>query len=87
MTGNSSQTVATCATEHILKVLETEVHEKTLVLALEMLSKWGAKFTEIPKKLLDWFDKGMSTFCTLKSVLNCIFHKICFLKIVFCLQI
>ncbi|KAK6638077.1 hypothetical protein RUM44_008502 [Polyplax serrata] len=60
LTGNSSQTVATCATEHILKVLETEVHEKTLVLALEMLSKWGAKFTEIPKKLLDWFDKGMN---------------------------
>lgn len=45
--------------EHFLKVLETEVHEKTLVHALEMLSKWGAKFTQIPKKLVDWFEKGL----------------------------
>lgn len=63
--------------EHFLKVLETEVHEKTLVHALEMLSKWGAKFTQIPKKLVDWFEKGLGIetnekkkfkFC--RSVLN-----------------
>lgn len=60
VTGNSYQVLAACATEHFLKVLETEVHEKTLIHALEMLSKWGAKFTQVPKKLIDWFGKGIS---------------------------
>ncbi|KAL0272371.1 UNVERIFIED_CONTAM: hypothetical protein PYX00_005366 [Menopon gallinae] len=59
VTGSSAQQLAAHATEHFMKVLETEVHEKTLIFALEMLSKWGSKFTQVPKKLIDWFEKGM----------------------------
>ncbi|XP_066249177.1 stalled ribosome sensor GCN1 [Euwallacea similis] len=41
------------------KVLETEVHEKTLCFALDMLSLWTSKITaEIPKPLLDLFKNG-----------------------------
>lgn len=70
MTGNSGQQLATHATEHFMKVLETEVHEKTLIFALEMLSKWGSKFTQVPKKLIDWFEKGMGVYFLTLYVFN-----------------
>lgn len=65
--------------EHFLKVLETEIHEKTLVHALEMLSKWGAKFTEVPKKLIDWFAKGMSK-CSYKIKTDFVLF-LCFINV------
>lgn len=41
---------------HFAKVLESEVHEKTLCFTLEMLSLWTSKLDgELPKPLLDIF--------------------------------
>lgn len=41
---------------HFVKVLESEVHEKTLCFTLEMLSLWTSKLNdEVPKSLLDIF--------------------------------
>ncbi|XP_030761834.1 eIF-2-alpha kinase activator GCN1 isoform X2 [Sitophilus oryzae] len=48
------------ASVHFIKVLETEVHEKTLCFALDMLALWTIKLTnEVPKALLDGFKNGM----------------------------
>lgn len=56
MKGSGLQQVALVAVDHFLKVLEVEVHEKTLCHTLDMLALWGAKFTnELPKKLVDGF--------------------------------
>ncbi|CAG9759746.1 unnamed protein product [Ceutorhynchus assimilis] len=47
------------ATSHFIKVLESEVHEKTLCFALDMLSLWTAKLSNvIPEALLDIFQNG-----------------------------
>jgi hypothetical protein len=49
------------ATDHFVKILETEVHEGTLVLALDNLSLWAAKFAhDIPPKFIEWVPKGMA---------------------------
>ncbi|KAJ4427091.1 hypothetical protein ANN_24706 [Periplaneta americana] len=59
VTGSSVQRLATIAADHFIKVLESEVHEKTLIQALEMLSLWCAKFSnEVPKKIMEWLKKG-----------------------------
>ncbi|KYB24626.1 Translational activator GCN1-like Protein [Tribolium castaneum] len=43
-----------------LKILESEVHEKTLCFALEMFVLWGCKFEkEVPAKVVDAFKNGM----------------------------
>lgn len=48
------------AATHFIKVLESEVHEKTLCFALDMLSLWTSKITnEVPKTLIDIFKNGM----------------------------
>uniref|UniRef100_A0A1B6CCQ0 TOG domain-containing protein n=1 Tax=Clastoptera arizonana TaxID=38151 RepID=A0A1B6CCQ0_9HEMI len=58
---NVSQKVAAVASEHFIKVLETEVHEKTLMKALEMLALWCAScHTQVPQKLIAWFPKGLA---------------------------
>ncbi|XP_021942062.1 eIF-2-alpha kinase activator GCN1, partial [Zootermopsis nevadensis] len=58
-TGYSSQRLATVAAHHFIKVLDVEVHEKTLIEALEMLSLWCNKFNnEVPKDVMDWLKKG-----------------------------
>ena len=42
--------------DYFIKILETEVHEKTLCHALDMLSLWSVKFhTEMPKKIVEAF--------------------------------
>lgn len=57
----SLQELAKIACEHFIKVLETEVHEKTLTHALEMMALWSAKFFyNVPKILVDTFKKGMA---------------------------
>ncbi|XP_011149210.1 eIF-2-alpha kinase activator GCN1 [Harpegnathos saltator] len=59
--GSSVQKLAETACEHFVKVLETEVHEKTLIHALEMMALWSKKFSSnVPKSVVDAFKKGMA---------------------------
>ncbi|XP_011647093.1 eIF-2-alpha kinase activator GCN1 [Pogonomyrmex barbatus] len=59
--GSSVQKLAETACEHFVKVLETEVHEKTLIHALEMMALWSKKFsTTVSKIVVDAFKKGMA---------------------------
>nr|BAN20950.1 translational activator gcn1 [Riptortus pedestris] len=61
VTGSSIQPLAKNAVEHFIKILETEVHEKTLVHCLEMMSLWCSKFvTEVPTTVLSWLEKGFA---------------------------
>ncbi|KAJ9595704.1 hypothetical protein L9F63_013117, partial [Diploptera punctata] len=76
VTGSSVQRLASVAADHFIKVLDVEVHEKTLIQALEMLSLWCAKFSnEVPKKLMDWLKKGpglkTSTAAVRTSYIEC----------------
>lgn len=67
--GSAVQTVAEIACGHFIKVLETEVHEKTLVHALEMMALWCAKFTnQVPETVVETFKKGMSAKTSTASV-------------------
>jgi len=69
VTGAAMATLANAATNHFVKILETEAHEGTLVTALEMLASWAAKFSnEIPAKLIAWFPKGMALKTTTSAV-------------------
>jgi len=57
----SLQSLSSSVTEMFLPTLQTEVHEGTLVHALNMLSLWCAKYyTEVPEKLVQWFQKGLN---------------------------
>jgi hypothetical protein len=48
------------AADYFIKILEIEVHEKTLCHALDMFSLWGSKFTDnVPSKVIDTFKNGM----------------------------
>ncbi|KAF7282220.1 hypothetical protein GWI33_003020 [Rhynchophorus ferrugineus] len=48
------------AAAHFIKVLESEVHEKTLCFALDMLSLWTSRIcSDVPKNLLDIFKNGI----------------------------
>lgn len=59
--GSSVHKLAETACEHFVKVLETEVHEKTLIHALEMMTLWSKKLTSsVPKLVVDAFKKGMA---------------------------
>lgn len=60
VSGSSIQKLATFAADQFIKVLGIEVHEKTLVHALEMMSLWCSKFTnEIPTSVIDGLKKGL----------------------------
>ena len=51
VTGAGVTSLANTATRLFVKVLETEAHEGTLVMALEMLAAWANKFSnEIPAR-------------------------------------
>ena len=53
-----SQTVA----ELLVKVLDSELHEGTLLKAVHVLQVWAAKFHQaLPKAMMDAFNKGMSS--------------------------
>ncbi|RZC38970.1 translational activator GCN1-like, partial [Asbolus verrucosus] len=57
--GHLQELIATIA-DYFIKILETEVHEKTLCHALDMFALWGSKFgSEIPKKVIEAFKNGM----------------------------
>ncbi|CAG5089337.1 Similar to Gcn1: eIF-2-alpha kinase activator GCN1 (Mus musculus) [Cotesia congregata] len=59
--GSNVQKVAEAACGHFIKVLDTEVHEKTLIHALEMMSLWCQKFSaEVPKNIIETFKKAMN---------------------------
>ncbi|CAG9834134.1 unnamed protein product [Diabrotica balteata] len=54
------QALIVVAAEFFGKVLETEVHEKTLCHSLEMMSLWTSKLSqEVPKKILDILKNGI----------------------------
>lgn len=58
---NDQQTILQVVVDLFVKVLEIEVHEKTLCQALEMLNLWAVKFVDdLPKKLIDAFKNGMA---------------------------
>ncbi|XP_071537961.1 stalled ribosome sensor GCN1 [Panulirus ornatus] len=69
VTGNSAYALSVTVFEKMIKVLETESHEGTLVQALAALTAWSAKFTtDIPQKLIDFLPKGMTLKSTTTSV-------------------
>lgn len=69
VTGSSSYKLSVTVLEKMMKVLETESHEGTLVQALSALTIWSTKFTtDIPQKLLDFLPKGMTLKTSTTSV-------------------
>ncbi|KAK5645448.1 hypothetical protein RI129_006748 [Pyrocoelia pectoralis] len=61
VTGSNLQHLITQVSNEFVRVLEIEVHEKTLCYTLEMLSLWVAKIhNDVPKKLIDTFKNGMT---------------------------
>ncbi|KAK7073636.1 eIF-2-alpha kinase activator GCN1 [Halocaridina rubra] len=61
VTGSSAFALSSFVAEKMVKVLETESHEGSLVQALSALAAWSSKFTtDIPQKLLDFIPKGMT---------------------------
>ncbi|XP_039292554.1 eIF-2-alpha kinase activator GCN1 [Nilaparvata lugens] len=69
LSGTSVQSVALVAADHFIKVLEIEVHEKTLIKSLEMLSLWCAKFTtQTPTRIINWLMKGIGLKTSTASV-------------------
>ena len=63
---SNKATLCAKATEHFVKIFENEVHEGTLVHALECLQVWLNKSPgrEVPQAFIDWIPKAMA----LKSV-------------------
>lgn len=56
MTGENLEKLTITAAELFIKVLEVEVHEKTLCYTLETLSLWTNKLImDVPKKIIDFF--------------------------------
>lgn len=69
VTGSSASSLSEQVLEKMVKVLETESHEGSLVQALSCLGSWATKFTtDLPKKLIDFIPKGMSLKTSTTSV-------------------
>ncbi|KAG7170707.1 eIF-2-alpha kinase activator GCN1-like 1 [Homarus americanus] len=69
VTGSSAYILSMTVLEKMVKVLETESHEGTLVQALAALTAWSTKFTtDIPQKLLDFLPKGLMLKTSTTSV-------------------
>ncbi|KAK4875808.1 hypothetical protein RN001_012230 [Aquatica leii] len=69
VSGSSLQHLIIQVVNEFVKVLEIEVHEKTLCYALDMLSLWIAKISnDVPKKLIDAFKNGMTMKTSTASV-------------------
>ncbi|XP_077317570.1 stalled ribosome sensor GCN1 [Lithobates pipiens] len=61
ISGPSSQELSRTVSELFIPFLQQEVHEGTLVHAVAVLTQWCQKFTtEVPKKLIEWFQKAAS---------------------------
>eukprot|EP00105_Crassostrea_gigas_P037138 XP_019921286.1 PREDICTED: eIF-2-alpha kinase activator GCN1 [Crassostrea gigas] len=68
---NTLESLSTTVAEKFLPLLQSEVHEGTLVTALNMMSLWCAKFyTNVPDKLIEWFKKGISLKTSTSAVRN-----------------
>lgn len=60
VTGAGVQKLSCDATERFAKILESEVHEATIIKAVEVLSLWTSRLTgPAPQSLIDSFKKGM----------------------------
>jgi len=61
--------LATLTAELMVKFVESEAHEGTLVTAMDMLAKWAPKFgSEIPSKLIEWIPKGLTAKSSTSAV-------------------
>lgn len=66
------------ATDYFIKILETEVHEGTLLITLESLGYWAERYRDgkLPTALLEWIPKGLalksSTSSVRQAYLQCI---------------
>ncbi|ROT65240.1 Translational activator GCN1 [Penaeus vannamei] len=69
VTGSSAYNLSVMVLEKMIKVLETESHEGSLVQGLSALTAWAGKFnTDIPPKLIEFFPKGMGLKTSTTSV-------------------
>ena len=66
------------ATGYFVKVLETEVHEGTLLSALESLGAWIERYRDgnVPQILLDWIPKGLALKSSTSNVRQAYLHCI-----------
>ncbi|VVC28179.1 Hypothetical protein CINCED_3A005946 [Cinara cedri] len=76
---DDSQQIAQLVVDQFIKVLDSEMHEKTLTHAIKMLSLWSSSFKKrIPKALLLWFvknyEKKSSVLSVKLSYINCMAH-------------
>ncbi|XP_014232646.1 eIF-2-alpha kinase activator GCN1 [Trichogramma pretiosum] len=70
--------LAEAACNHFINVLKTEVHEKTLCHALEMMAIWSANFdNEVPKNVIEAFKQGMNSKNATPAVQTA-YIKMCF---------
>ncbi|XP_065343673.1 stalled ribosome sensor GCN1 isoform X1 [Cloeon dipterum] len=59
VTGSSVHQLSCKAADNFIKVLDSEIHEGTLIKVLEMYSLWCGKFANtVPKDVVEWFVKG-----------------------------
>ncbi|KAM8866194.1 stalled ribosome sensor GCN1 isoform 2-T2 [Synchiropus picturatus] len=71
VSGTSNQTLSSAVTLMFIPYLQQEVHEGTLVHAVNVLSQWSSRLTvEIPTALLDWLKKAF----TLKTSTSLVRH-------------
>ncbi|KAM4051160.1 stalled ribosome sensor GCN1 isoform 1-T1 [Anomaloglossus baeobatrachus] len=74
VSGTSSQELSGTVSELFIPFLQQEVHEGTLIHAVSVLTQWCQKFTtEVPKKLVEWFQKAAS----LKTSTSGVRHSYC----------
>ncbi|KAG8596974.1 hypothetical protein GDO81_002124 [Engystomops pustulosus] len=74
VSGTSSQELSKTISELFIPFLQQEVHEGTLIHAVTVLTQWCQKFTtEVPKKLIEWFQKAAS----LKTSTSGVRHSYC----------
>lgn len=60
---DNSQQISELVVDQFIRVLDSEMHEKTLLHAIQMLSLWSSNFKKsIPKALLIWFVVSMLYF-------------------------
>ncbi|PIK44618.1 hypothetical protein BSL78_18539 [Apostichopus japonicus] len=75
MGSSSQQTIATSVCDMIIPYLKQEVHEGTLVYAIEVLSQWCTKFSsQVPATLTDWIEKAFALKQTTTAVRNAYFQ-------------
>ncbi|XP_050533442.1 eIF-2-alpha kinase activator GCN1 isoform X2 [Daktulosphaira vitifoliae] len=74
-----SQEIADYTIEQLIKILDTELHEKTLIQALHIVMLWSTCFKKnVPKLLINWFPKGYDKKSSVLAVklayIDCMAH-------------